>query len=86
MAVIGREATGPSADAKVAPDLAGVRRWPVTVSYFNEATKDSPPDYTLAYDLYENGVSGTLRLDYGRFILEAKLAKLEFLKTEPCGK
>ena len=86
LAVLGREATAPSPDAKIAPDLAGVRRWPVTVSYFNEAIKDSSPDYTLAYDLYENGVSGTLKLDYGRFMLEAKLSKLEFLKTAPCGK
>ena len=86
LAVIGHEATTPSSDAKVAPDLAKVRHWPVTVSYFNEANKDTPPDYTLAYDLYENGVSGTLKLDYGRFILEAKLSKLEFLKTEPCKK
>ena len=32
-----------------------------------------PPEYTLSYDLYENGVSGSLKLDYGTFALRAHL-------------
>ncbi len=84
LTVIGREATTPSPDATAAPELANVPRWPVTVSYFDEGQPDAPPDYTLSFDLYENGVSGSLKLDYGTFALNAKLTTLDWLKTEPC--
>ena len=61
MAVIGKEASKPSDDAEAATELRGIRRWPVVVSYFDEASKDAAPEYTLSFDLYENGVSGTLK-------------------------
>ena len=86
MAIVGKEATKPSDDAEAATDLKGVRRWPVVVSYFDEASKDSAPEYTLSFDLYENGVSGTLKLDYGLFALRAHLQKLEILPTPACEK
>jgi hypothetical protein len=86
MAVIGKEATAPSEDATNAPALKDVRRWPVVVSYFNEASRDSAPEYTLSYDLYENGVSGTLKLDYGTFALRARLRKFELLPADACAK
>src|SRR5271166_7006694 len=86
MAVVGKEASRPSDDADAAVELKGVRRWPVVVSYFNEATKDSAPEYTLSFDLYENGVSGSLKLDYGTFALRARLRKLEVLPTSACAK
>ena len=86
LAIIGHEASAPTPDADAAPELAKVRRWPVTVSYFNQADRDGPPEYVLTFDLYENGVSGSLKLDYGGFALYAKLSKLEWLKSAPCGK
>src|SRR5208283_2875183 len=86
MAVIGKEATKPSEDATNAAALKDVRRWPVVVSYFNEASKDSTPEYVLTYDLYENGVSGSLKLDYGTFALKAHLRKLEILPASACAK
>jgi EipB-like len=86
MAVIGKEASKPSDDAETAAELKGVRRWPVVVSYFDEASKDSAPEYTLSFDLYENGVSGSLKLDYGTFALRARLRKLEILPTSTCAK
>ncbi len=86
MSVIGKEATKPAEDAQTASALSGIRRWPVVISYFNEATTDAPPDYTLSFDLYENGVSGSLKLDYGAFALNARLRKLEILPTSACAK
>jgi hypothetical protein len=86
MAVIGKAAAAPSEDAANAPALKDVRRWPVVVSYFNEASRDTSPEYTLSYDLYENGVSGTLKLDYGTFALRAQLRKLEILPASACAK
>ena len=86
LTVIGKEATSPGRDAATAEALGKMRRWPVSVSYFDEAAKDAPPEYVLSFDLYENGVSGTLKLDYGAFVLTAKLSKLEWLPTPTCAK
>jgi hypothetical protein len=86
MSVIGKEATKPADDAQAASALSGIRRWPVVISYFNEAATDAPPEYTLSFDLYENGVSGSLKLDYGAFALSARLRKLEILPTTACAK
>lgn len=84
LSVVGKEATKPDEDVQAASALGGVRRWPVVISYFDEAKTDAPPDYTLSFDLYENGVSGTLKLDYGAFALRARLRKLEILPTSAC--
>jgi hypothetical protein len=86
MSVIGKEATKPGEDTDAATALSGIRRWPVVISYFNEASGDAPPEYTLSFDLYENGVSGSLKLDYGAFALHARLRKLEILPTTACAK
>ncbi len=86
LTIIGLERKGPSDDSKVAAKLADIPRWPVTVSYFNEAKKDAAPDYTMSFDLYENGVSGSLKLDYGSFALTAKLKKLQWLPDSPCSR
>ena len=86
MSVVGKEATKPGEDAELATELGGIRRWPVVVSYFDEALTDSAPEYTLSFDLYENGVSGSLKLDYGAFALHARLRKLELLPTSACAR
>jgi hypothetical protein len=86
MSVVGKEATKPGEDAELATELSGTRRWPVVISYFDEAATDSVPEYTLSFDLYENGVSGSLNLDYGAFALHARLRKLEFLPTSACAR
>jgi hypothetical protein len=86
LSVIGKEATKPGEDAQTATALGGIRRWPVVISYFDEAATDSAPEYTLSFDLYENGVSGSLKLDYGAFALRARLSKLEILPTSACAK
>jgi hypothetical protein len=86
LTVVGKEATSPSPDVAKAEALRAVRRWPVTISYFDSAKKDSAPEYVLSFDLYENGVSGSLKLDYGQFVLSANLAKFELLPNSPCEK
>jgi len=86
LSVIGKEETKPGEDAETATALGGIRRWPVVISYFDEAATDSAPEYTLSFDLYENGVSGSLKLDYGAFALHAHLRKLEILPTAACSK
>jgi hypothetical protein len=84
LTVIGKEATTPTPESDFADRLGKVRRWPVTVSYFDEKARDAPPEYILSFDLYENGVSGTLKLNYGAFALQAKLKRLDLLPIPAC--
>ncbi|HEY1737049.1 MAG TPA: DUF1849 family protein, partial [Methylovirgula sp.] len=60
--------------------------WPVSISYFDDGRKDEAPNYTLAFDLYENGISRALRLDYGDFVLAGQMVSLKLLPTPPCTK
>ncbi len=85
-AIIGRPITTPAADSGVdAALLAGIRRWPVSISYFEEGKKDDVPSYTLAFDLYENGISRALRFDYGDFVLAGQMTALELLPARSCA-
>ena len=85
LTIIGKEATAPTPESDFTDLLGKVRRWPVTVSYFDEKARDAPPEYVLSFDLYENGVSGSLKLNYGAFALKAKLKRLELLPTKACA-
>lgn len=59
--------------------LAKLARWPVTMSYFKLGRVDETPVYVLSFDVYENGVSRALRLDYGDFSLKGAMSRLELL-------
>ena len=87
-AIIGPEANQPIAEtiAADADALRGVKRWPVSISYFDAAKQDGAPNYTLAFDLYENGVSGKLRIDYGAYTLVGAMTKFELLPAQSCTK
>ncbi len=86
-AVIGKASQGPDSDkASQAPQLASLRRWPVAVSYFENGDRDASPAYVLSFDLYENGVSSALKLDYGDFVLKGEMTSLEFLPPGDCKK
>ena len=87
LSVIGKEATGASPEKPdVAAALVSSRRWPVVVSYFDTSKKQDTPDYTLSFDLYENGVSGAMKLDYGSFVLKGEMTSLELRPSSACGK
>jgi hypothetical protein len=68
--------------------LAGVPRWPVTISYFDKKkaqnSSEQTPDYSIGFELYENGISRALTLDYNDFIVTGKLSSLEIKTEEPC--
>lgn len=64
--------------------LAKVPRWPVTISYFEEGTGDRAPVYTISFELYENGISRALKLDYGDFALKGDLKTLEVQAPTRC--
>ncbi len=41
------------------------------------------PIYTLSFDLYENGVSGRIKLDYGDFALAGVMTTLDLDADKP---
>lgn len=84
LTVIGAAVPPDEAEQPVPPALKGLKRYPVVTSYFEVGKADRVPAYTLAFDLYENGVSGTLRLNYGNFALKGHLKSVELLPVKPC--
>ncbi|WP_150522797.1 cell envelope integrity EipB family protein [Roseibium sediminis] len=67
--------------------LDGVKRWPVTIAYFDPSQEEGgeqTPVYQLTFVLYENGVSRELILDYGDFAMKGKLTDLKFYDSESC--
>lgn len=85
LTVIGAKAANPPDDPALRDGpLATMPRWPVVVSYFEEGKPDGSPNYVLAFDLYENGVSGNLKLDYGDFVLAGKMSKFELTPEKAC--
>jgi hypothetical protein len=66
--------------------LAGLTRWPVTVSYFDRAAKpgEQTPIYAISFELYENGVSRALVLDYNDFSIRGDLSTFETKASKPC--
>jgi hypothetical protein len=87
LTVIGRAMTTPPGDAAAGQDaLAQLTRWPVTVSYFEKSSKggEQEPVYSLSYELYENGISRALLLDYSDFAISGELKSLEVRDSKPC--
>ncbi|GJE53726.1 MULTISPECIES: cell envelope integrity EipB family protein [Methylobacterium] len=97
LAVIGRASATPAAAGSDRDkplregEMATMRRWPVTLSYFTQGEGERMPIYTLSFDLYENGVSGGLHLDYGDFAIDGTVTRFDMAKADPkaegeCGK
>jgi hypothetical protein len=68
------------------PALAALKRWPVTVSYFDKTARDDDqaPVYSIRFEVYENGVSRALMLDYNDFAISGELTSLELRNSAPC--
>jgi hypothetical protein len=70
------------------PKLAGVPRWAVNISYFEKSkaqkTTEQTSVYSIGFELYANGVSRALTLDYNDFVVTGKLTALEFKDPKPC--
>jgi hypothetical protein len=66
----------------------GMNRWPVSISYFDHAAAqksgEQTPVYVITFELYENGVSRALMLDYGDFVLSGEMTSLEMKNAKAC--
>jgi hypothetical protein len=64
--------------------LRGIPSWPMTVSYYPADDSAEIPVYQASFNMYENGVSTDLILDYGSYALKGTLTRLDMLKTDVC--
>lgn len=77
------------AGAKV-PELEKLTRWPVTISYFEQQSAkeqqsgEQVPAYAISFELYENGISRALVLDYTDFTIAGEMTSLDVKKAKPC--
>ena len=94
MTIIGKGRVG---DASALPALVAnvdrlkqMRFWPISTGYFEKGKgldkKDALPNYEMAANFFENGVSTRLVMDYGDFSLKGELRELTFLDGPKCGK
>jgi hypothetical protein len=76
----------PTDAAAQEPALANLTRWPVTISYFDKSVTggEQTPVYSIAFELYENGISRALTLDYNDFVVAGEMTKLEVKPTAAC--
>jgi hypothetical protein len=93
LSVIGQPIPGDrtvaSPDPSTASDvMKSLTRWPVTVSYYDHdaGVKDSEqtPVYAMSFELYENGVSRALMLDYNDFVVSGAMGKFDVKDSKPC--
>ena len=91
LTVIGKailpEAGKPSDAAGAESSLAILTRWPVRISYFDKGKAgegEQMPIYAISFELYENGISRHLALDYNDFVIAGEMTKLEMKKSSPC--
>ena len=66
--------------------LAGLKRWPITISYFERNSKggEQTPVYAITFETYENGISRALTLDYNDFVISGEMSSLEIRDEKPC--
>jgi hypothetical protein len=78
-----------SPDASTSDEhMKSLTRWPVTVSYYDrDAQKkdgEQTPVYSMSFELFENGVSRALVLDYNDFVISGALGKFDVKDAKPC--
>jgi hypothetical protein len=79
-----------SPDASTSDEhMKSLKRWPVTVSYFDRESQqkegEQTPVYAMAFELYENGVSRQLVLDYNDFVISGAMGKFDVKDSKPCN-
>jgi hypothetical protein len=93
LSVIGQPIPGDRTPTQPDPSTANdtmksLTRWPVTVSYFDHDAKrtdgEQTPVYSMSFELYENGVSRALVLDYNDFVIAGAMGKFDVKDSKPC--
>jgi EipB-like len=85
----GDRAAGEPDPSTTSDQMKTLTRWPVTVSYFDRDAKakegEETPIYAMSFELYENGVSRSLVLDYNEFVIAGAMGKFDVHDAKPCN-
>jgi hypothetical protein len=93
LSVIGQPIPGDRTVAAPDPSTASdamksLTRWPVTVSYYDRDAQakdgEQTPVYAMSFELFENGVSRALMLDYNDFVISGAMGKFDVKDSKPC--
>ena len=96
LSVIGKPIRGDTPGSTPDPSTTNnqmkkLTRWPVTVSYYDRDAKtnsgEQTPVYAMSFELFEDGVSRALVLDYNDFVISGTLGKFDVSdvkKAKPC--
>jgi hypothetical protein len=93
LSVIGQAIPGDRSIASPDPStqndvMKSMTRWPVTVSYYDRDAKsndgEQTPVYAMSFELFENGVSRALVLDYNDFVVSGALGRFDVRDSKPC--
>jgi hypothetical protein len=93
LSVIGQPIPGDRTIAAPDPSTANdamksLTRWPVTVSYYDRDARakdgEQTPVYSMSFELFENGVSRALVLDYNDFVISGALGQFDVRDSKPC--
>ncbi len=66
--------------ASASPALAALPSGRVRIAFFNRADSGQEADYEVGMRYYANGVSEDLSMDFGEFVMAAKLKELKLAK------
>lgn len=64
--------------------LTAGRSWPMRLAFFPVQSQSAAPEYEVGLRLYENGVADRFVLDYGEFVVDAEIEKIEPLAKPRC--
>jgi EipB-like len=87
-AVIGKPRTAKTPAQRKAQRLLGklgtARFWPIKLAFFPNGSRTPEPEYELAVGMHPNSVARWLVMDYGSFVIDAKLKKIKILPRASC--
>lgn len=82
---LGEDAAPPAElDTAARKHLAGIRSWPIHLSYYLPEAQAPAPDFEMRARLFANGVASDLVLDYGDLALRGALTRLEPIAAPAC--
>ena len=58
--------------------------WAISMGYFPFGGEDSRPEFEIHFEMFENGVSPLMDLDYGTFAIRGTMKHVEFYPVPDC--
>ena len=58
--------------------------WAISMGYFPFGGEDSRPEFEIHFEIFENGISPLMDLDYGTFAIRGTMKHVEFYPVPDC--